>query len=147
MLGRLAERECHEAGDWRHSRSTSLPITYRPGDHLLLTKFLELRNAEVAAETARLEVDAQEDARAIATMLRRDFGATRIILFGSLARGGFHAESDIDLAVAGVPVPVWFEAYAAANRLARHYRWVELFPLEDLDGHFLRRVLETGVDL
>ena len=105
------------------------------------------RNAEAAAETARLEADAQEDARAVAAMLRRDFGATRVILFGSLARGGFHAESDIDLAVAGVPVNRWFEAYAAANRLARHYRWVELFPLEDLNERFLQRVLETGVDL
>lgn len=115
-----------------------------------LTPYVEnwrRRNAEAAAETARLEADAQEDARVVAAMLRRDFGATRVILFGSLARGGFHAESDIDLAVAGIPPKGWFRAYSAANQLARHYRWVELFPLEALDEHFLRRVLETGVEL
>ena len=47
------------------------------------------RNAEAAAEVARLKAEAQEDARAIADLLRRDFGATRDILFGVPARGGF----------------------------------------------------------
>jgi predicted nucleotidyltransferase len=118
-----------------------------PPDLAPYVEYWRRRNAEAAAEIARLEADAQEDARAIAAMLRRDFGATRVILFGSLARGGFHPDSDIDLAVAGLPIKGWFRAYSAANQLARHYRWVELFPLEDLDEHFLRRVLETGVEL
>lgn len=38
----------------------------------------------------------------LAACLRERYGATRIILFGSLAQGRFHEDSDIDLAVAGI---------------------------------------------
>ena len=35
-------------------------------------------------------------------MLRKDFGATRIWVFGSLARGSPHDESDVDIGVEGL---------------------------------------------
>ncbi len=94
---------------------------------------------------AQLATQAKEDARQIAPMLRDRFGATRVILFGSLAKGTFAADSDIDLAVAGIAKADFFTALADANSLA--HTWVDLKPLEDLSPHFRQRVLETGEDL
>ena len=43
---------------------------------------------------------AWEVARRAAKLLKADYGVTKVVLFGSLARGqGFHSRSDIDLAV------------------------------------------------
>ncbi|HEY66354.1 MAG TPA: nucleotidyltransferase domain-containing protein, partial [Caldilineae bacterium] len=42
-------------------------------------------------------------ARKAAEMLREEFGAIRVVLFGSLARGGpFDMHSDVDLAAWGL---------------------------------------------
>lgn len=48
-----------------------------------------------------------------ADILRKEFGAKKVILFGSLAkRGAFTLFSDIDLAVEGIPPLRYFEAVA-----------------------------------
>jgi predicted nucleotidyltransferase len=39
-----------------------------------------------------------------------ELGASRVILFGSLAAGTAHEASDVDLAVAGLPAEVYFTA-------------------------------------
>ncbi len=85
---------------------------------------------------------ARQEAQQMAEVLVQQFGATQVILFGSLARGRFTAESDIDLAVAGIAPTEFFTALAAANRLTN--RWVDLKPLEELEPHFYQRVMETG---
>ncbi|WP_416672233.1 nucleotidyltransferase family protein [Egbenema bharatensis] len=84
----------------------------------------------------------RQEAQQMAEVLVQQFGATQVILFGSLARGRFTAESDIDLAVAGIAPSEFFTALAAANRLTN--RWVDLKPLEALEPHFYQRVMETG---
>lgn len=61
-------------------------------------------------------------AREIATLLKRDFAAQRVILFGStLSPERFHLRSDIDLAASGVPAKVFFKAYASALDLAQPF--------------------------
>lgn len=95
--------------------------------------------------SAQLATQAKQDAQQIAVLLREHFGATRVILFGSLAKGNFAVDSDIDLAVAGIAKADFFAALAAANSLA--HTWVDLKPLEDLQPHFRQRVLETGEEL
>ncbi len=93
----------------------------------------------------RLAEEAWSAARAIAAALRRDFGATRVLVFGSLVRGQFLPDSDIDLAVEGVAPADFFPALAQAGKLTRFP--VDLKPLEDLESHFKARVLETGVEV
>ena len=78
-------------------------------------------------------------------MLRREFAATRVVLFGSLAQGRFLPDSDIDLAVSGLPVADFFAALAQAGKLSEFP--VDLKPLEDLDPHFKARILATGEDI
>ncbi|MEN9232449.1 MAG: nucleotidyltransferase domain-containing protein [Thermostichus sp. DG02_5_bins_236] len=99
----------------------------------------QLRSRQQAADQAWKEV-AQ-----MAQVLRQDFGASRVVVFGSLAKGRFAEESDIDLAVAGIPKERFFEALAKVNRHSR--RWVDLKPLEDLDPYFCQRILQTGIEL
>jgi predicted nucleotidyltransferase len=99
----------------------------------------QLRSRQQAADQAWKAV------AEMAEVLRRDFGASRIVVFGSLAKGRFAEESDIDLAVAGIPKERFFEALAKVNRHSQ--RWVDLKPLEDLDPYFRQRILQTGIEL
>jgi predicted nucleotidyltransferase len=67
-------------------------------------------------------------------------------LVGSLARGEFGLDSDIDLAAAGVPADKFFAAGAELERLASGFK-VDLVPLESANPFFLERVSEEGVGL
>ena len=105
------------------------------------------RQRQVAgrARSLRLARQARAGALRVAAMLRRDFGATRVLLFGSLARGRFLPDSDIDLAVAGLPAAAFFPALAQASKLSEFP--IDLKPLEDLDPHFKARVLASGEEI
>ena len=101
------------------------------------------RQARQFAESEELARQAWADVDAIAGRLRAEFGATQVIVFGSLVQGDcFDVESDIDLAVAGVAAEDFFRAMAMANEVA--HQWVDLKPLESLDVHFLEKVLRMG---
>jgi predicted nucleotidyltransferase len=52
---------------------------------------------------------AQELAGQAANLLRERFGATRVVLFGSLARGDFSLWSDVDIAVWGTDPGRWLD--------------------------------------
>ncbi len=101
------------------------------------------RQAQQATASERLTQQAWADVWQVAQLLRSEFGATEIIVFGSLLKGkAFDAESDIDLAVAGILPGDYFTAMAAANRLS--HQWIDLKPIESLDPHFLQKVIKTG---
>ncbi len=88
------------------------------------------------AEQARQEVE-----RMVAVLVEQH-RVQRVILFGSLTRDRFVAESDIDLAVEGLPSMVYFEVLSQLNQMAS--RWVDLKLWDDLAPHFQVRVLATG---
>ncbi|MGI9860893.1 nucleotidyltransferase domain-containing protein [Moorella naiadis] len=66
--------------------------------------FMAMRR-EVMAEDRILARRRQDEARAkaqkVAVWLKEKYGVDRVYLFGSLAWGGFHSRSDIDLLVRG----------------------------------------------
>lgn len=78
----------------------------------------------------------------VAILVER-FDADAVVLFGSLARGDFGLESDIDLAVSGVPGARFFTAAAAVADAARPFR-VDLLPWEDLTPAMRRVIDEEG---
>jgi len=90
----------------------------------------------------QLAQQARADLAAMVQLLVQQFGATKIILFGSLVKGTFAAGSDIDLAVAGIPPHQFFAALGAVNQISRV--WVDLKPLENLDSYFFNKVVHTG---
>lgn len=90
----------------------------------------------------QLAQQAREDLQRVVDLLISEFNVTKIILFGSLCKGTFHQESDIDLAVAGIPALEYFRVLAKVNSISS--RWIDLKPLEELEPHFKKRVLQTG---
>jgi predicted nucleotidyltransferase len=98
-----------------------------------------------AAEQVR--ADRAATARALLPRLVRHlaerYGVRRVWLYGSLAEGGFHEHSDIDLAAEGfAPGSAPFRAGSELDELARPFA-VDLVPLEDARpsvwAHILRR--------
>ncbi|MBI4701552.1 MAG: nucleotidyltransferase domain-containing protein [Deltaproteobacteria bacterium] len=104
--------------------------------------------ARAAGEQAALAARAANVRRRlpdVVRLLRQRFGAGRVILFGSLAWGGFHARSDTDLAVEGLPLAELGDAMAAASAAAGAV--VEVFDLASLPPAFRQRVISEGEDL
>jgi len=69
-------------------------------------------------------------------------GAIRVILFGSVARGEADEDSDLDLAVEGLPAARLFDAMAMAARAAG--RPVDILRLEEATPTLRERVLADG---
>jgi predicted nucleotidyltransferase len=90
----------------------------------------------------QLAQQARTDLEKIVPLLVQQFGATRIILFGSLVKGTFAEGSDIDLAVAGISPHQFFTAMGALTQISEF--WVDLKPLENLEPYFLNKVIRTG---
>jgi predicted nucleotidyltransferase len=85
-------------------------------------------------------------AESLARVLVEGYGATRVLLVGSLARGEFGQGSDIDLAAAGVPPESFFAAGAELERLAQGFK-IDLVPLESANPFFLDQVAQDGIAL
>lgn len=56
-------------------------------------------------------------ARKAANQLKQEFGAERVVLFGSVLGAGFHETSDLDLAVWGLPESLYLKAIARLDGL------------------------------
>ena len=75
--------------------------------------------------TASIEKKAVMDA----ALLLRSLGATQVFLFGSATRGELRPDSDVDMAVTGLPARVYFSAVSKASDLLG--RPVDLVDLDD----------------
>jgi len=71
----------------------------------------------------------EEKAVMAAANLLRSLGATQVFIFGSAARGELRPDSDVDLAVTGLPPQVYFSAVSKASDLLG--RPVDLVDLDD----------------
>lgn len=94
------------------------------------------------------------EARAVALLARlprarellvRDFRASRVILFGSLATGDVRETSDVDLAVAGLTPGTYFSALA--ELMALFEVPVDLVCLERATGSLLEAITTEGREL
>lgn len=77
-------------------------------------------------------------------VLARQYGARKLVLFGSRARGDFHERSDIDLAVYGMPpenrTSFWLDAEDLPTLDIVHVA-------SDMDSEFLSNIEKDGVIL
>jgi predicted nucleotidyltransferase len=105
-------------------------------------EYWQKRQREQQEYNQKLAQEARQNLQPVIDYLKENFPITKIILFGSLVKGKFHDNSDIDLAVAGIPPENYFQALGKVNLISD--RWIDLKPLEDLEPHFLKRVLQTG---
>ena len=88
-----------------------------------------------------LSEEIRQDIEKIATILLRH-GAHRIILYGSLARGDYRPDSDIDVCVEGIPDDQYFRVLAEC--LMRSAPRVSVLNFEDTSGYFRQRVIDEG---
>jgi predicted nucleotidyltransferase len=64
-----------------------------------------------------------------AANLLRSMGASEVFIFGSLVRGELRPDSDIDIAVSGLPPEVYFSAVSKVSDVVG--RPVDLLDLDD----------------
>lgn len=70
------------------------------------------RAVRAKSELRRWHEQALVVAQHLADVLGREFGVTKVYLFGSLVSGKVHPRSDIDLAVEGLPPALYYRACA-----------------------------------
>lgn len=104
-------------------------------------RFEEQRRADAEAAGRAREV-----AERLARRLHEDYGAVRVFLVGSLARGDFRVGSDIDLAAEGIPDDVFFRAGADLEAEAGGLH-VDLVPLESANAAFRADLAREGIVL
>jgi predicted nucleotidyltransferase len=80
-----------------------------------------------------------------ADLLKREFGATRVVIFGSLIHPGlFHIHSDIDLAA--WDIQHYYRAVAHLMDLDPEINF-DLIPIEDAKPAILELIEKEGVEL
>ncbi len=108
-------------------------------------RHLALRAEAHRREAAHRQEELLLQARAAARLLAERFGAERVVLFGSVARGRADARSDLDLAVGGLPATDAVPALAALLEVAPGA--VDLVRLEDASPALLSKIHSQGLVL
>jgi len=114
---------------------------YRPLDAI------KKRRAKFSTEISSRRRRAHLVARKAAKLLKTEFGAKEVILFGSLARRvGFTRWSDIDLASRGIPSEIYLKAMDTILYLSPEFK-IELVELETCPPALLKSIEEEGKSL
>jgi uncharacterized protein len=115
-----------------------------------MNEYRQTARRRQAAETIRLDERFQLGraiASQLADLLRRDFDAERVALFGSLTdRDLFHERSDIDLAAWGIPERRYLAAVAAVTSFTTAFS-VDLARMEEATERLTHVVEEEGIPL
>lgn len=105
------------------------------------------RNKERQKEIKRHRDEAWQLARKAAELLKIEFGARRVVVFGSLAHAAwFTPWSDVDLAARGIPSARYFEAVAAVSSLNPAIQ-IDLVDPESCPPRLLANIEREGVGL
>jgi len=103
----------------------------------------QLRRGErMLAEREMRRRDLRSMANRIAAVLRSEFDAQRVWVFGSVVRPWFHEESDLDLAVEGISPARRADAWDRVSTLANTS--VDLVHLEEAPPLLRERILADG---
>lgn len=82
-----------------------------------------------------------------AAILKEQFGAQRVIMFGSLAHGHwFGPKSDIDLAAEGIPAPDFWRAWCTLDEINPDFE-INLVAIESVSTSLRETLDHEGVEL
>ena len=99
------------------------------------------------AELGRRKKEAWDLARKASDLLRKEYGATKVILFGSLAQEeGFSPWSDIDLAVWGIEPELFYGAVALVTGLSSKFK-IDLVDIEDCKQSLKKAIDVEGIEI
>ena len=105
------------------------------------------RQAREQQQSILRHAAAWDIAHAAARILKQEFGASRVVAFGSLAHGArFHPRSDIDLAVEGIAPAAFWRAWCALDPLTSEFE-IDLVPTETTSDRLREEIARTGVEL
>jgi predicted nucleotidyltransferase len=105
------------------------------------------REAEASQDAVARAARARVIASQAATLLKLQFQARRVVLFGSLARADyFHPRSDIDLAVEGISVQNFWRAWCALDTLGNEFE-IDLVATESAPPALKFHIDQEGVEL
>lgn len=117
---------------------------------------LQAYNPNIERERARRQSEqelrerqqrAWEVAREAARVLRDQFGAHRVVVFGSLAHESWFTRwSDVDLAAWGVPADQFYEAVAVVTGLSSVFK-VDLVDPESCRPSLRQAIEREGIEL
>jgi len=86
-------------------------------------------------------------AQQAAALLKEQFDARRVVLFGSLARRDFfHRRSDVDLAVEGIRSRDFWRAWSALDTLGCEFE-IDLVDVETASSALRLQIEREGVEL
>lgn len=118
--------------------STEALKGYRPMDAM------RRRRREAGMEVARRRRKARLVARKAAKLLKEEYGAKKVYIFGSLARyRGFSLWSDVDIAVSGIRPERFFDAVGAVTGLSSEFK-IDLVDLASCPPAMRRSITATG---
>jgi predicted nucleotidyltransferase len=104
----------------------------------------EKTRRRVADDRRQAAVPVAERAAAI---LKEQFGAQRVILFGSLAHGHwFGPKSDIDLAAEGIQASDFWRAWCALDEIDSDFE-INLIAIESASASLQEALAHEGVEL
>jgi predicted nucleotidyltransferase len=106
-----------------------------------------LREEQQQADARKRRDLAWSVARDAADLLKRQFGARRVVLYGSVAHGHwFGPRSDIDLAEDGIPPADFWRAWCALDPISRGFE-VNLIAVESATESLRDMLDREGVKL
>ena len=126
---------------------TALQLTQEEREQYLRSASSTVRPERLIVEEQRTREATLGRVREAAAVLKGRFGARRVVLFGSLAHGGwFGPDSDVDLAVEGLPVARYWEAWRAVEEILPR-GGVDLIELEASSESLRAAIARYGVEL
>ncbi|MCP4665398.1 MAG: hypothetical protein GY849_03440 [Deltaproteobacteria bacterium] len=85
--------------------------------------------------------------RKAAGLLKQKYGATRVVLFGSLAHEAwFTPRSDIDIYTEGIPVKAFFKAEAEVQLIGQGLK-VDLIDSKECSPELMAEIEREGIEL
>ena len=110
-------------------------------------EIIRARRKAQRAELARRRRRARYVARKAADLLRTEFGAEKVVVFGSLTNpGSFTRWSDIDIAASGIPPEHYFEAAGVVAELSVEFR-IDLVDMENCPPALTEVIAKEGKTL
>ena len=85
-------------------------------------------------------------AKKVAHFLKEKYGATRVMLFGSLAKGFFEKDSDIDIYFEGISKDRILDASGDYFEVFRQYE-IDLIPDAFCPESVRKRIIQEGIPL
>jgi predicted nucleotidyltransferase len=105
------------------------------------------QRADISVRTVQIETLPQRYQKDAASAVKtlQHFGAKRVILYGSIARGDARATSDLDFCVEGLPDENFFRALGECLLHSEHS--ISVIDLQSSYGLLRNRILQEGLVL